>query len=101
MVKKIVWTKTAQKQFDDIVDYIETEWSEKIAAKFTNRVNDFFGLLQLYPEVGSIEVKKKRIKGFLLTKQVRLFYRIKGQNIILLSFFDTRLSHSKKLRRYK
>lgn len=101
MAYKITWSKFAQKQFDNIVSYIENEWSSRISAKFVLKANELFELLKLYPEAGSIEIKEKNIRGFLLTKQVKLFYRLKSSEIILLSFFDTRLNPKKKLKKYK
>lgn len=47
-------------------------------------------LLEEFPELGSLEVPDKKIHGFQLTKQTRIFYRIAKQRIILLTLFDTR-----------
>jgi len=58
MAYKISWTKTAKKQFDNIISYLEYEWSKKIAEKFIGRTNSIIDLLMMYPEAGSIEVKK-------------------------------------------
>lgn len=101
MAHKIVWTKTAEKEFDNILSYLESEWNESICRKFINRVDDIFDLLTLYPEAGTIEVREENIRGFLISKQVRLFYRIKSKNIVLMNFFDTRLNPKKRLKRYK
>ncbi len=101
MAYKISWTKTARKQFDSIVNYLIKEWSEKVAGKFINRTNEVIELLMLYPEAGSIEIKEKRIRGFLISKHIRLFYRITKKEMLLLSFFDNRLDPDKKLKRYK
>jgi len=101
MAFKIVWSKTAEKQFDEIVDYLQKEWSETLAARFVRKCNEIFDLLKMYPEAGSIELREKRIRGFLVSKQVRLFYRLSSRQIKFLSFFDTRLSPEKKLRRHR
>lgn len=101
MAYKITWTKTADKQFSDIVNFIEINWNERVSSRFVQKANNIFDLLNLYPEAGSIEVKDKNIRGFLISKQVRLFYRIKNNEIIFLSFFDTRLNPEKKLKRYR
>jgi len=53
--------------------------------------------LENYPEIGVVEVDDKQIRGFQLTKQTRVFYRIKGERIIILTFFDVRQHPNKKL----
>ena len=95
---KIVWTKTAERQFDRIVKYIEQEWSKKISVKFIEQTNEILSILKLYPEAGSIEIRDKKIRGFLISRQVRLFYRMTKKELILLSFFDTRLNPEKRLK---
>lgn len=101
MAYKISWSKTAEKDFDNIISFIEKEFSELTASKFVNRTNEIFNILLLYPEAGSAEIKELNIRGFLINKNVKLFYRIKRNSIILLNFFDVRLDPEKKLKRYK
>jgi hypothetical protein len=48
--------------------------------------------------MGSIEFPEKQIRGFQLTKQTRILYRIKNQNIIVLAFFDVRQNPKKKFK---
>ena len=47
-------------------------------------------LLAEMPEIGTIEQQESGIRGFPVTKQVNLFYRISEQNLILLLFFSNR-----------
>ncbi len=56
---------------------------------------DFLRLLRNYPEMGSLEMPEKAIRAFQLTHHTRVFYRLKGDTIILLTFFDVR-QHPKK-----
>lgn len=46
--------------------------------------------------MGSLEVPEKAIRGFQFTKQTRIFYRIKGNQIIILTLFDVRQNPDKK-----
>ncbi|MCG2590341.1 hypothetical protein [Rhodohalobacter sulfatireducens] len=63
------------------------------------KTKDFFDLVELFPELGSIEYAHKKIRGFQLSKQTRVFYRIKDHQIIILSFFDVRENPEKKPQR--
>ncbi len=97
MALEIYWTKRADKKFDRILEYLNKEWGESVARAFTKKVYEFFDILTEFPEIGTVENKEKGIRGFTIIKQVHLFYRISGNKVILLSFFDNR-QHPKKKR---
>jgi len=96
MALKIYWTKRADKKFDQILDYLLVEWGESVAKAFTRKVYDFLDILSEFPEIGTIENKEKGIRGFTIIRQVNLFYRISGDKVILLNFFDNRQHPRKK-----
>ncbi len=95
---KIFWTKRAEKRFSGIVDYLRNEWGGKVKDAFVQKTDDFLKLLERFPEIGSVEVEEKNIRGYTLTKHNRVFYRIKKDKIILLTFFDTRQNPKRKPR---
>jgi plasmid stabilization system protein ParE len=96
MALKIVWSKRASFKFDQIISYLIDEWGEKSAKQFISRVFDFLEILSEFPEIGSVENKEKIIRGFTIVKQVNIYYRIKGDTIILILFFDNRQNPKKK-----
>lgn len=57
MVLKIKWTRRATESFYETVEYIEEEWSEKVAEKFVKKVNTFLRTLEQQPEIGKVEVE--------------------------------------------
>lgn len=98
---KILLTKRAEGNYKSIRQFISEEWGENVALAFEQKTKDFFDLIELFPELGSIEYvqNQKKIRGFQLTKQTRVFYRIKNNQIIILSFFDVRQDPEKKPRK--
>lgn len=36
VVGKILWTNTAKTSFNEIIEYLQTEWTEKEVSKFVN-----------------------------------------------------------------
>lgn len=92
----IFWSRKSKSRFLEIKVYLEAEFGSTVANQFQTRVLDFLTLLSKYPQLGSLEVPEKAIYGFQLSKQTRLFYRIKGGRIILLTFFDSRTNPNKK-----
>jgi plasmid stabilization system protein ParE len=64
----IFLTTKALKNFDAIKEYIINEWGEKVGGDFEKKVLNFLALLAKFPELGSMEVFSKNIRGFQLTK---------------------------------
>jgi len=76
MALEIQWSKQADKKFDAIIQYLELEWGESVTQAFVKRTFEFLDLLQDFPEIGSIENQEKNIRGFVLIKQLTVFYKI-------------------------
>ncbi len=93
---QLIFTKRSKKSFNRIEKIIEKRWGNVVASAFRQKVLDFFKILENYPEIGRLEIKEKRIYAYCLTKQTTIFYRIKGEQIIVLVFFDTRKNPSKR-----
>ena len=93
---KIFVSRRAERNFRSILDYLRKNWNEKVAQAFVQKTEDIFELLEKFPEMGSVDLAEKQIRGFQMVKQVRLIYRIKGDRIIILSFFDVRQNPKKR-----
>ncbi len=96
MALEIEWSKRADNSFDRIIDYLHAEWGDQVVQAFVRKTYDFLDILAEFPEVGSLQVQDKGIRGFTLIKQVIMFYKVKGNSIIILDFFDTRQNPEKK-----
>ena len=96
MALKIRWTKRAKSNFNKILQYLELEYGENITSSFAIRAYGIIENLSEFPKMGSIEVKTKKIRGFLITKHNRMFYRFTKDELIILNFFDTRQNPKKK-----
>ena len=96
MALEIYWSKRADKKFDNILEYLQEEWGEKVTGAFVKKVYDFLDVLVDFPEIGTMENKQRNIRGFVIVKQITLFYKIKNHKIILLNFFDNRQNPKKK-----
>ena len=93
---KVVWTRQAQNRLAEILGYIEAEFGTIRRESFRSKVKDFTALLSEFPEMGTLEVKDKNLRGFQITRQTRVFYRLKGKTIIILTLFDSRQDPKKK-----
>lgn len=91
---EVLITPRAEKHFDSIVDFIKAKWGERTAKQFVIKTDEIFRLLKNYPTMGQIE--NGDIRGFQLSRQTRLLYRVRDEKIIVLAFFDVRQDPNKK-----
>jgi len=79
-----------------IINHINKEWGETVTRAFVKKVYDLLDILVEFPEIGSMEHAEKEIRGFVIVKQLTLFYKIKQDKIILLNFYDNRQNPKRK-----
>ena len=96
MALNIRWTTKADIKLDQLIIYLETEWGASVVKAFMRKLYDFLEILSEFPEIGSMQYPEKGIRGFALTKQVTIFYKIDSNHIILLDIFDNRSDPKKK-----
>ena len=96
MALSIRWTTRADIKLDQLIIYLESEWGESVVKAFMRKLYDFLEILSEFPEIGSMQYPEKGIRGFALTKQVIIFYKIDSNHIILLDIFDNRSDPKKK-----
>ena len=91
---KVFLTRRAERNYNSIKEYITKEWGQKTAEAFVNKADETFHLLESFPNMGPVE--SNDIRGFRLSRQTRILYRVKEQKIIVLSLFDVRQDPKKK-----
>lgn len=97
MVKTIVWNRRASDSFNGIIEYLQSEWGDRVTKNFVKRTYQIIEFLSENPEMGTLENPEKQIRGFVITKHNTLFYRVEEKKIVLLVFFDSRQHPRKKL----
>jgi plasmid stabilization system protein ParE len=96
MVRVVVWSKNADRNFDFLIDYLSAEWGDSLTKAFVKRTFDFLDLLVDFPEIGSVENASRQIRGFVLTKQITVFYKVKGNRVVILNFYNNRQNPNKR-----
>lgn len=92
----VIWAPQAKKDFWNNIDYLEAEWSEKVAFDFIQKVNSTIELLK-NDNVLFIKTNYKSVYKIVITKHISLYYRIENTNLELLRFWNT-FQDTKKLR---
>jgi plasmid stabilization system protein ParE len=97
MAFEIIWLPRAEQRFDEIIDYLEREWTAKEIKTLIAKTNTVLAILSVSPTTFRKSPHKK-IHEVLVTKHNLLLYRVKGKKVELLTFFDTRQHPNKKFR---
>ena len=92
---KIVWTPLALSQLEKIVTYLKENWSVKVQNNFFHSLSNKVELLTMFPSMG-MKFSDRNYRKLLITEHSYLHYRIKGNNIILLTIKDTRQNTNTK-----
>ncbi len=85
----IIWSPKARITYFQILDYLEQNWSPKEILNFTSRTEKVLELISTHPKLFHYS-RSKDIFKCVLNRQISLFYRIRGENIELLLFWDAR-----------
>lgn len=100
MGKEIIWPEKAIHDFDDVINYLNENWTEGEAKKFILRTELILNLISENPSMFR-ESKKYSFGKAFITKHNLLLYDIGKTRIELLAFWDTRHNHRKKFKSLK
>jgi plasmid stabilization system protein ParE len=99
MAIKIAWADEATKTFDENLNYLLKEWSEREAENFVKQANAVFGRLKKYPESYPPSPKSNKVRKERANKYITLYYRFypSRKEIMLLTWWNVK-QDSKKLK---
>jgi plasmid stabilization system protein ParE len=88
---KTIWTREASRNLNDIISYLDEEWSEEVSNNFLLKLKKRIDLLSNFPESFPL-IGKEGVRASVLIEQITIFYSFDRENsqIIVLSIFDTR-----------
>ena len=90
ILQKDFFKKSAQ-----IATWIENSWSKKSANKFVTTLYKKLNEVQNNPFVGPVCKNSTITRRILVTPHNKLFYRVKGKTIYVITLFDTRQNPQK------
>ena len=90
MAYEIVWTAEADNDFNNIVRYLEAEWSLLVAQKF---IRHTFYRLERVASIPSLarRTSKKQTFMYKLDKKNVVFFLLEDNFLILLSFYPYKM----------
>ncbi len=84
----IIWSDDARLDYDENIEYLLKEWSEKSASTFIEEVESVLELLKINPKLYPM-TDYQSIRRAVIRKQITLFYQEKSSSIYLVRFWNT------------
>ncbi|OQY04828.1 MAG: hypothetical protein B6I20_02340 [Bacteroidetes bacterium 4572_117] len=90
MEYQITISKRAEKRIDDIFEYLEQKWPNKVKEDFKIKLLKQVDFLRQNPHMFPVSQVKDGLRKCLITKHNALYYRIKEQEVEIITIHDTR-----------
>jgi plasmid stabilization system protein ParE len=87
---KVTWTDHALAELADTIDYLEKNWTKRELKKFSQELDHTLELISKNPELFPTSSDKQGIRRAVVAKLNNLYYRVKENNIEILSVFSNR-----------
>jgi len=87
---RIRWTEEASDNLENIVKYLESNWSEKELKSFFLKLEKQLELISIFPQAYPLSAIAKKVHRCVFMENLSIYYTIDNEYIVLLSIFDTR-----------
>ena len=87
---KIIWSKTSELTFDEIINYIENKFGILVSENYYSDVISTVEDIKNNPELFPIYQIQSATRKAVINKKTILYYQIQDTNINLLAFYDVR-----------
>lgn len=95
MKRKIVLTKTAEKRLNDLLEYLENDWSATVKLRFISKLEQRLEIVKDKPEAFPVSTVKKGLYKCVITRQTTVYYTYNEIKIYILTVFDNRQDPNK------
>ncbi|MCK4663373.1 MAG: type II toxin-antitoxin system RelE/ParE family toxin [Bacteroidales bacterium] len=88
-------SKRAKNKLERLLEYLETEWSEKVKNDFITKLNRSIKQISFLPDICPESNEFPGLYKCVVTKQTSIYYRIKNNEIEIITLFDNRQNPNK------
>src|SRR4051794_20929169 len=92
MAYQVIIKKRFTIKVQKVLEWLNKEWSAKVASEFLEKIDYRIELLARQPYSGAPSTKVKDIRGVLITRHNKMYYQVKGDKVIILNMYDTRIN---------
>lgn len=92
MALKIVWTNQALKGFQEVLNYLEEEWTAKEVLQLEKNIDGFIERISRYPNIYPASKTKQKLRKGLVDKNNYIVFRLftNPRRIVIINFRGTR-----------
>lgn len=94
-MRNVVLSKTAAIKLDNLLKYLEVEWSEKVKQNFILKLDTTLNQIRKYPLSFEKSEIKPDLHRCLVSKQTTLYYKFDIKRIYIVTIFDNRMNPEK------
>lgn len=88
MVESVRWSPEAEARFLQVIVHLRSEWTEREATRFIERTDAMVRVLVRFP--GMSRKGRNGTREVLVTKHNIMCFRVKGSELQIVGFWDTR-----------
>ncbi len=89
-IKRVEWSLEARANLNNIMTYLENEWTEKEVVYFSERLEKQLSLLSQTPEICKRSLRKTGLRECQVTNYNTLFYTYDDDKLYIVTIFDNR-----------
>ena len=93
---KILWTDFALKELENTIEYLEEIWTEKELQNLALNIEETLKLISQNPELFQVSEIKKDIRRAIILSHNTMYFRVKNNQIEIISFFSNRQNPKKR-----
>jgi plasmid stabilization system protein ParE len=94
-MREIILSKTAAAKLENLLNYLETEWSERVKHNFIGKLDKSLKQIGKYPLSFENSQVKPNLHRCLVTKQTTLYYTFNIKRVYIVTIFDNRMNPEK------
>jgi plasmid stabilization system protein ParE len=87
---KVFWTDEAIKNLQSIMDYLDSQWTQREIDNFKKKLAKQIELIETNPSLFPVSEYNPRLRKAVLSKQTTIFYEIADRMIYLVYLFNSR-----------
>jgi len=97
-MKKLIWTPTAIRSLQLIIDFLEEIWNQQVIDAFLNKLDFRIEQIKINPELAPT-FENSDLRQLLIHKSVSLFYRNSPEHLKILLIWDNRQNSTELFRK--
>ncbi len=85
----------AKEDILNIIIHLKGNWGPKVVEEFLQKLVVFYRLILINPKLFGYYNKRQKIRKYVITKHNTIYYRIKKDEVQIITVFDTRQNPAK------